>query len=81
MVKWDDLDDSYDTHGSCCQSCGVEVAKFSPSGKDKKIFFDNGVTAPMFVCGDCWDDSPENWREWLIENLGTDNWALRSKAS
>jgi hypothetical protein len=81
VVKWDDLDDSYDTHGSCCQSCGIEVVKFSSSGKDAKIFFDNGVTAPMFVCGDCWNDSPDNWKEWLIENLGTDNWALRSKAS
>ncbi len=81
VVSWDDLDDSYDTHGSCCQNCGTEIPKYSASGKDGKIFFHNGVTAPMFVCDDCWKESPPTWKEWLIENLGTDSWALRSKAS
>jgi len=81
VVKWDDLDDSYDTHGSCCQSCGVEIPKFSQKGGDGKVFFSNGVTAPMFVCNDCWERSPDIWKEWLIENLGADKWALSSKAS
>jgi hypothetical protein len=82
VVTWDDLDESYDTHGSCCQNCGTEIPKYSTRGDDSKIFFHNGVTAPMFVCGDCWKESPEVWKEWLIENLGTDHWALRSsKAS
>jgi hypothetical protein len=75
VVKWNDLEDSYDTHGSCCQACGVDIVRFSSDNKDRKVFFHNGVTAPMFVCGDCWDDSPGSWREWLIDNLGSESWA------
>lgn len=78
VVPWEYVVESYETHGSCCHNCGVDIPKCSLKADDSKVFFHNGVTAPMFVCGVCWEKSPDSWREWLIENLGTGQWSLRS---
>lgn len=82
-VPWEDVEDSYDTHGSCCASCGLEIPKFSQQTRwdreqqklrdvDKKYFFYNGVTAPMFVCGDCWENTTSTYQSQLIDLLCED---------
>lgn len=82
-VPWQDVEDSYDTHGSCCASCGVEIPKFSQHSTfnhhtnkmmevDKKYFFDNGLVAPMFVCGDCWENTGDLYQSQLIDLLCED---------